>query len=233
MRNKNCPDLGTRFGRYVVIGNAENSASGETRWLCRCDCGTVKIVQRGDLRNGHTRSCGCLRREIASVNSMTHGHSRSSEYAIWRGMFTRTTKTSSESFHNYGGRGIAVCDRWRKFENFLADMGSRPSRRHSIDRINNDGNYEPGNCRWATPSQQSRNARTPRTNRSGYRGVCWEKRCGKWMAQIRCNGKNFCLGYFDTPQRASEEYESARSRRDRDLCVGMPALTEKKAEAAR
>lgn len=109
-----------------------------------------------DLKKGHTSSCGCLRRETLR----THGLSRSvPEYCVWECMIARCRNPSRSWFHLYGGRGISVCERWLNFENFLADMGPRPTPDHSLDRVNNDGNYEPGNCRWATRIEQANNTR--------------------------------------------------------------------------
>ena len=159
---------GDRFGRLTVVGNDAHILSGNRRlraMQCLCECGTKLIARLDHLRSGATSSCGCLRREFHSRRLRKHGCAikgrQSSEYRIWVGMITRCTNQNCDAFPRYGGRGITVCGRWREsFENFLADIGTRPSKSHSIDRINNNKGYEPGNVQWATTKQQARNRRS-------------------------------------------------------------------------
>ena len=156
---------GMRFGRWLVLRFASRDAGGRARWRCVCSCGAEKIVGGDNLTRGLSRSCGCLTRELTGQRSVTHGHAPSPsiskkvspEYRSWISMKTRCYNPASNRFYRYGGRGIIVCDRWLySFENFLADMGPRP-KGTTLDRFpNKNGNYEPGNCRWATVKQQNR-----------------------------------------------------------------------------
>jgi hypothetical protein len=143
---------GQRFSCLIVLHRITNS--DRVRWLCRCDCGECVKVQAGHLQSGHTRSCGCLKREKAKIQgeaSLLHGHAqegRSPTYESWRAMKERCTYSSHPLYHRYGGRGVKVCDSWASFANFLADMGERPEG-YTISRLNHDGDYEPSNCEWA------------------------------------------------------------------------------------
>ena len=148
---------GDRLGLWTVIGS---TATGKPRaWLVRCDCGTERMVVANSLRRGASTNCGCVRRaKVGSLrNSMTHGMYDTPTYRSWRSMVQRCTLTTCNSYPNYGARGVTVCERWLKFEHFLADMGERPEGT-TLDRYPKaTGNYEPGNCRWATIEQQNRN----------------------------------------------------------------------------
>ena len=150
---------GQRFGRLVVIEKTDQRSGRHIIWKCKCDCGKETFINSGNLRRGNTTSCGCLQKERVT----THGKRYSEEYRSWNMMKDRCYNPNNKSYKDYGGRGITVCDRWKdSFENFLEDMGPKPSSKHSIDRINNDKKYEPNNCKWATQTEQNRNKRHQR-----------------------------------------------------------------------
>jgi hypothetical protein len=166
---------GRRFGRLTVVARARSrrhpGGGCRTYWACRCRCGRMKEIATDKLLNGNTKSCGCFRREVAPGRPLKHGNRRvvktSRAYRSWRAAKTRCFNGNYDGFQRYGGRGITMCKKWsRSFAAFLADMSKRP-RGKTLDRKDNDGNYKPGNCRWATPKQQSENTR--RTTRSPAR----------------------------------------------------------------
>jgi hypothetical protein len=211
---------GRRFGRLNVITNDILRTDGRQRrerlWRCLCDCGNEAQVSGGNLRGGNVASCGCLRKENA--HKTKHGWARredggpKKEYRIWAGIIKRCQNPACLAFPRYGGRGIMVCDRWLEFENFIADMGPMPSPNLTIERIDTDGHYAPGNCRWDTRTQQARNQRIKKSNTSGVTGVNWSKQKSKWIVRITSsNGRRFHVGEFMTVREAAE----ARRRAER------------------
>jgi hypothetical protein len=185
--------VGTRFGALVVVaGPVMIGPKNRTQawWECLCDCGVKKRIRAMSLKCGRSRSCGCMSNQYRSQAITTHGLRGTSEYKSWGAMIARCYNPNEPGYLNYGGRGIGVCDRWRQsFESFYADMGPKPTVAYQIDRIDNNGNYEPRNCRWATRRQQNRNKRT--NHLLTYRGVTrtvtdWADALGMKPSTLRC-----------------------------------------------
>ncbi len=170
-------EIGKRYGRLTVVefdSYLKQKRGRDRIYSLLCDCGRTIKREISIIRTGHTSSCGCLWAEKAHRYQPTHGEGRagkvSAEYTTWQNMKSRCFNTGNSYWYNYGGRGITVCAHWKNsYENFLADMGRKPTPRHSLDRIDNNGNYEPGNCRWATRETQNKNSRhyKPYTTKDG------------------------------------------------------------------
>lgn len=155
---------GSVFGRWTVLHQGQHFGA-HIGWMCECDCGTIRNVQAGNLQSGKSVSCGCFKDECTRARK-THGATiggPTKEYELWMAMKRRCYGKNTIGWHNYGGRGIRVCRRWKhSFENFLSDMGLRPSPKHSVERRDNNGNYTPKNCYWATKREQDYNKRNTR-----------------------------------------------------------------------
>lgn len=210
---------GRRFGMLTVVSRVENK-NGKAMWLCSCDCGDGCIVAGTSLRAGARTSCG-KHRTIAQSEKCygrpKHGQSYTPEYRAWVNLRSRCNSPTAPAYHDYGARGIRVCERWDSFETFYADMGQRPSPAHSIDRINNDGDYEPDNCRWTTNVEQQRNQRRTRFVR--YNGMVATipemagalniSRSALWhMAARRSHGFEFVPKQSPTPIYLSSPYHT-------------------------
>lgn len=187
---------GKRFGRWTVLGRPATGGG----WSCKCDCGTQKTVSGRTLRDKESRSCGCYKRDAARKRRLTHGLSHTDDYKLWQQILDRCSNRNCPHFKHYGGRGISVCRRWLKFENFIADMGPRPSRNHSIERRNVDGHYAPSNCSWIYKRFQPRNKRTNRNITAFGRTQCaaaWSEETGVKYTTIISR-----LNRGDPPERA-------------------------------
>lgn len=173
-----------KFGRWLVL--YRTNTCKPAMWMCRCDCGTERAVWDADMKRGYSASCGCHRRETFIAANTTHGMTGSQEYSSWLHMRRRCENPEDDGYQAYGGRGIKVCQRWLEdFSTFYADMGPAPGPNYSVDRIKNELGYEPGNCKWSTPVEQSNNRRdvplydyhgTPKTIRQAINqsktGIC-------------------------------------------------------------
>lgn len=218
--NKKTKDItGLKFSRLTVISYQGINFDGKSIWKCLCDCGEVRIVTAVRLKIGNTKSCGCI--------SVKHGHAKSAssgktrEYNSWCGMIDRCFNTARKNYKHYGGRGITVCDRWKNFSNFLEDMGERPEKL-TLDRIDNNGNYEPSNCRWATTKEQSLNKRIacPRsTKTSNHIGVYFSKTHRAWISRIKMEKGWVYVGSYKTEDEAIYHQEM-RQENHRKLMVG-------------
>lgn len=181
---------GQRFGRLQVLEQVSRSRSGQIIWLCVCDCGNQTRVDGSQLRRKKTSSCGCLRRELAQ--QPTHDMSKSAIYKVWNSMNQRCRNANSPMYSDYGGRGISVCLEWQdSFETFrdhVAALDNYAEKGYSIDRIDNDGDYEPGNVRWATRAEQVRNRRSTRLITYNNKTQCladWAKELGMNYSTLR------------------------------------------------
>lgn len=196
--------IGARFDRLIVVAEPSHEGGRYPRVNVRCDCGTEKNLRVSVLGVG-TKSCGCLGRETTDKKARTHGMRNTSEYNIWTAMKQRCHNPNFRFYANYGGRGIAVCERWRKsFEAFYADMGPRPSKQHTLDRLDNDGNYEAGNVAWRTWSEQNSNRRPQ------LRETCSNNHLrNDENVRIRLDGAQTCRACDKERQQAKRDAQAA------------------------
>lgn len=200
--NKFGEDLtGKTFDRLTVLGFAFRDKStgngAQWHWWCECQCNEIVIVPKTRLVKGFTRSCGCFRQEMMADKQRTHGKSNTSIYKIWTKIKQRCFNSASVAYRYYGGRGITMCDRWQSFEMFANDMGERPSAKHSVERVDNDGNYCPENCIWALRPIQANNTRS--NHRVTYQNRT--QNVSQWAVELGCSAKTLYnrlhLGWSD------------------------------------
>lgn len=185
---------GKKFHKLLVL-NKYKRKNNRTYWLCKCECGTIKFIDRSGLTSGNVKSCGCIKNKSLYM-------SKTSEYRAWQNIKYRCYNESYQHYKRYGGRGIKVCERWKNsFENFYKDMGTKPSPEHSIDRKDNNGDYCPENCKWATKHEQLTN----KVNSSKYIGV--RKYKTKYQSRITKDQITIHLGTFDTELEAAKVYD--------------------------
>jgi hypothetical protein len=203
--------IGQRFGYLIVLGHGGYAKDGKRLWKVKCDCGTVKTVRTHSLTQGGTISCGCY----GKIKSITHGAARrgkiSSEYKRWADMIARCENPNNKEYANYGGRGISVCPQWRSsFETFLNDMGTLPSDKYKIDRIDVDKNYTPENTRWVNSWQNATNRRVFSNNHLKIKGV--RRHGNKFQARVQLKGKAVLCKLFPTLIEAAAAYNEAAKK---------------------
>jgi hypothetical protein len=199
---------GQRFGRWQVVRRGENK-DNRVAWDCICDCGNTGTVDTRRLVKGRSKSCGCLNREVNTKHGHNPNRGSSSEYNSWHQMKQRCLNPNDKRYADYGGRGIKICERWLDFNNFLEDMGKKPTPKHSIDRIDVDGDYEPSNCKWSDDYEQQRNIRVHRNNKLGVKGVHYDEQRKKYVAQLYANGKRRLMKRTDTLEEAIQARKEA------------------------
>ena len=206
--------LGQKFHRWTVLARAPNIPQGQAQWLCRCECGTERVLKSILIRRGISHSCGCWRRDNNIAVWTKHGHNkvgaRSPTYETWASMIARCTNPKNKRFSDYGGRGIRVCKRWRRFEPFLADLGEKPPG-HSIERIDNAKGYSPANCRWATFREQNHNRRNNHWITLRGETLCitdWAHRLGIARGTIRNRMKRMSVEEALKPRRLGRSQNS-------------------------
>ena len=210
--------INQRFGRLIVlkvyrIQNPNRKNRSMAMCSCECDCGNIKEYEISKITSHNTKSCGCLQKDRASESNSKHGQSKTPTHKSWTQMFTRCYNKNDPAYKYYGEKGIEVCDRWKDFNNFFNDMGERPSKNYSLDRIDVKGDYEPSNCRWVVQTIQVINRNIQKSNTSGFEGVSYNKLSKKWGASIRIMGDRLNLGYYKDIEDAikiRKEYEILR-----------------------
>lgn len=206
---------GNSYGRWRVLALYDigrgKVISSNSKWSCECTCGVKSEIKGKELIRGSSKSCGCLKRELASKRSTTHGKCRTKEYNAWCNMKSRCYSKGNDDYLNYGGRGIGVCERWEySFENFIEDIGLI-GEGLSLDRIDVNKDYSPDNCRLADSTTQALNRRVSKVSTSGVSGVCLNKKSNKWSCRITIDKERRYLGSFTILE------DAIRKRRDYEI----------------
>lgn len=192
---------GDKYNKLTVVSYVGKNKYGKKLFRFRCDCGNEKIMIGTTVKNGYSKSCGCISSMKSKKRLTTHGFVNTKVYRSWSTMKNRCDNPNYEHYHRYGGRGVTYDKNWSEFENFLADMGEPPTPKHQLDRIDNDGNYTKDNCRWVTPSENCNN-RKIYPNATGYTGVNFKKHINKYQSVFYHNRKSYYVGVFTTPEEA-------------------------------
>ena len=205
---------GLKFGRLTVLSYFGSDARKKALWRCSCSCtsGKITVLAGSTLSSKNTRSCGCLKSDTTSIRATHHGQAKLGKYTgaykSWRWMMTRATNPNTNAWDRYGGRGVGVCQRWYRFENFYADMLDRPDGM-TLDRTDNGKGYGPGNCRWATPATQASNKRIYKNNKTGCRGIS-ESKHGYYIVELSVDSVRRYLGTFPVTKDGFEAAKAAR-----------------------
>lgn len=197
-----------KFGRLIVQNEVGRDKTGRILWKCKCDCGNIRNIRGTDLHKGRQKSCGCLRTEKTIENSTIHNMSKTPTYRTWSNMVQRCNNHKNNSYYNYGGRGIKVCEKWLNFIGFFEDMGLRPDGL-TIERRDNELGYSKTNCYWADRTAQARNQRLKKTNKTGVSGVSWRSKEQRYHVSIGRNKKSIYFGGFPTLETATEARKQA------------------------
>ncbi|AUR83672.1 DNA-binding domain protein [Vibrio phage 1.038.O._10N.286.51.C2] len=201
-------EAGQRFSSLEIIEAYKVNDGNRWMHLVLCDCGNARLVGGSDLKQGKVKTCGCRRWDSVT----THGMTNTAEYKIWASMIQRCTNSSSRAYKNYGGRGVSVSGDWLSFELFINDMGVRPERNMTLERVNNSKGYSKENCVWADRFQQARNTRNRADNKTGFRGV--SVKGDKFIANHQRNNKRAYLGSFDTAEEANQAIQNYKESKD-------------------
>jgi hypothetical protein len=223
-------ETGNCYERWTVLSRAPKGNAGEQQWHCVCTCGETRIVMQQSLRNGTSKSCGCFKVE----QHTKHGHASSANphfwlYRIWEKIKDRTTNPANKTYARYGGRGIQMATEWKdNFETFrdymVEHLGTRPDDDYSLDRIENNLGYQPGNLKWSTKTEQSFNRRKFANSSSQYRGVSWHKSLAKWVSSIKGYGKSTYLGTFTSELEAALVRDIGVVRHSTPAILNFPEL---------